>query len=148
MHLSVSASQGVLTGASGSFTHCPVAGWHRCPPSHGGTGPGLLRAAQPQLCMDCHDVSKSHIHPYQGPAKDPRTGRPLACTSCHNPHASAEVKLLTHDKKRALCVQCHLGPDLEVRGRAGEAGPAPTTVPQPEGKSKPKSSSAPKPKGK
>jgi hypothetical protein len=39
VHISWSASQLVLTCASGLSTHCPVAGTQRCPPSHGGTGP-------------------------------------------------------------------------------------------------------------
>ena len=42
---------------------------------------------------------------------------------------STHDQLLTHDKSRELCVQCHLGPNLEVQGRGrtraarGEAPP-------------------------
>jgi predicted CXXCH cytochrome family protein len=63
------------------------------------------------------DVPGTHAHPFQGPTKDPRTGEDIRCTSCHSPHSSTEETLLTHGKKRELCVQCHLGPNLEVRGR-------------------------------
>ena len=79
----------------------------------------MSRQESSALCVTCHDVTKTHAHPIQGPAKDPRDGKELRCTSCHNPHSSTEEHLLTKEKKRALCVQCHLGPNLEVRGRGG-----------------------------
>jgi predicted CXXCH cytochrome family protein len=85
-----------------------------CHAPHGSQFQGLLVDSQIQVCLTCHDdVDKTHFHPYSGPAKDPRTGEDLVCTSCHNPHSSEFAQLLTHDKARGLCVQCHLGPNLE-----------------------------------
>ena len=84
----------------------------------GGAGPhdDLLRNEPNDLCLTCHDVSETHVHPFKGPTKDPRTGDVMKCTSCHNPHSSDQEHLLLHEKKRALCVQCHIGPNLEVIG--------------------------------
>jgi predicted CXXCH cytochrome family protein len=87
-----------------------------CHAPHGSETPGMLIAPQSELCLGCHDVAASHVHPYQGPALDPRTGEELTCTSCHAPHSGSFETLLTHDRDRALCVQCHLGPNLEVKG--------------------------------
>jgi predicted CXXCH cytochrome family protein len=103
----------------GTHKHPDVQDCNTCHAPHGSANPGILVEPQASLCVTCHDVSKTHTHPYQAPAKDPRTGSAITCTSCHNPHSSAEEHLLTHEKKRALCVQCHLGPNLEVKGRAG-----------------------------
>jgi predicted CXXCH cytochrome family protein len=89
-----------------------------CHDAHGSKTKGILQAPQVELCIGCHDVSKTHAHPYQAPAIDPRDGLPIRCSSCHNPHSSPNEKLLTHDKRRALCTQCHMGPNLEVRGRS------------------------------
>jgi predicted CXXCH cytochrome family protein len=88
-----------------------------CHDAHGSGQSGLLLDKQPALCGQCHDAASTHSHPFQEPARDPRTGNALVCTSCHNPHGSPHEQLLTHEKRRELCVQCHRGPNLEVRGR-------------------------------
>ena len=85
-----------------------------CHAPHGSEHAGLLVASQEELCGGCHDAASTHTHPVGAPALDPRTGKSLQCTSCHAPHSAAHETLLTHDKKRRLCVQCHLGPNLEV----------------------------------
>lgn len=87
-----------------------------CHQVHGSKVEGLLKAAQEDLCAQCHDAAKSHFHPFGAPLRDPRNGGTLTCSSCHQPHSSDHEMLLTHDKKRELCVQCHLGSNLEVRG--------------------------------
>ncbi len=53
----------------------------------------------PALCYQCHDKfgTKKHIHP---PVKDGQ------CTTCHNPHDSAQPKLLVQPLKD-LCTSCH-----------------------------------------
>jgi predicted CXXCH cytochrome family protein len=53
----------------------------------------------PGLCFQCHTQfgTMKHIHP---PVKDGM------CTTCHNPHDSAEPKLLTQPAKE-LCTSCH-----------------------------------------
>jgi predicted CXXCH cytochrome family protein len=53
----------------------------------------------PALCFGCHNAfgKKKHIHP---PVKDGM------CTTCHNPHASDQPKLLVQPEKD-LCLMCH-----------------------------------------
>jgi predicted CXXCH cytochrome family protein len=58
-----------------------------------------LSADQPELCYGCHDRSmfeKKVVHPALG----------MGCTSCHNPHASKNAKLLK-DEPPVLCYGCH-----------------------------------------
>jgi predicted CXXCH cytochrome family protein len=87
-----------------------------CHDPHGSDTKSLLQGRQDELCMTCHDVSQTHVHPYSGPTKDPRTGDEMKCTSCHNPHSTSEEHLLRYEKQRALCVQCHVGPNMEIIG--------------------------------
>ncbi|MBZ5639132.1 MAG: cytochrome C [Acidobacteriia bacterium] len=58
-----------------------------------------LTAAPPALCDGCHDAfgKKSHVHE---PVKDG------SCTTCHDPHAADEPKLLAQPLKE-LCATCH-----------------------------------------
>ena len=53
----------------------------------------------PALCYQCHPAfgTMRHVHP---PVKDGM------CTTCHNPHDSAEPKLLAQPAKE-LCASCH-----------------------------------------
>ena len=79
-----------------------------CHDAHGGDGAKLMKAKnEADLCRKCHTDLASHYHPTSSTKPDPRTGQPLRCTSCHQPHASELPGLLTHDPKRDLCVQCH-----------------------------------------
>jgi predicted CXXCH cytochrome family protein len=65
----------------------------------------VLTQAPPALCFGCHEAfgKKGQVHP---PVKDG------ACTTCHDPHASAEPKLLVQPLKD-LCGSCH-----DVPGKA------------------------------
>jgi predicted CXXCH cytochrome family protein len=60
------------------------------------------------------DASLASGHPTRGHPvdrrQDPsRTGRPLDCASCHNPHGSAGAKLLRFGATgvSSLCIRCH-----------------------------------------
>jgi predicted CXXCH cytochrome family protein len=78
-----------------SNCHEPVSTPHPKP----GTKTFKLTAEPPALCQTCHEAfgSKSVVHP---PVKEGM------CTTCHDPHASAEPKLLTAPRKE-LCETCH-----------------------------------------
>jgi len=92
-----------------------------CHDPHGSENASLLVEKQKDLCLGCHtDVPQTHAHPFSAPAKDPRTGRDLNCTSCHDPHSSDQPQLLLGDKKRELCVQCHLGGNMEAHSPGGK----------------------------
>ena len=67
----------------------------------------LRGAAVNDKCSDCHDAATTHAHPTSPDKRDPRTRGPLTCVGCHEPHSSDFERMLTHDQKRDLCVQCH-----------------------------------------
>jgi predicted CXXCH cytochrome family protein len=48
-------------------------------------------------------------HPVAGTLDPTRPGKPLGCTSCHNPHGAKSASLLRFDATgtSALCIQCH-----------------------------------------
>lgn len=77
-----------------------------CHDPHASDNAGLLMTAQPELCTTCHSDLSRHLH-LTGGKDDPRTGQPLKCSSCHNPHSSDQASLLTHEPSRDLCIQCH-----------------------------------------
>ena len=67
----------------------------------------MLRAKVNDLCGICHDTGPKHTIPLGDQYKDPRTGGPLTCLSCHDPHASAFDYQLLADQRRDLCIECH-----------------------------------------
>jgi predicted CXXCH cytochrome family protein len=83
-----------------------------CHEAHSSDVKKLLNKDVNTLCRSCHEDMSKHFHPTTG-GKDPRTGEPLSCVGCHRPHSSDEVHLLTHEPKRALCLQCH-DPSVEM----------------------------------
>ncbi|HET9234170.1 MAG TPA: cytochrome c3 family protein, partial [Candidatus Eisenbacteria bacterium] len=102
----------------------PEAACETCHEPHGSGNAGILLEPQKDLCLSCHtDVTKTHAHPYAAPFKDPRTGKDLVCSSCHDPHSSDHPQLLLGEKKRELCVGCHLGSNMEVRQMGGATKP-------------------------
>jgi len=58
-------------------------------------------------CARCHEVEHKISHPVGEDVIDPRNNKPITCTSCHRMHASRADFMLTHDRNRALCIQCH-----------------------------------------
>jgi predicted CXXCH cytochrome family protein len=59
------------------------------------------------MCVKCHAVEHKISHPLGPEAIDPRNNQPITCTSCHSLHSAKAGFMLTHDRKRALCIQCH-----------------------------------------
>ncbi len=78
-----------------------------CHDLHNNNYKELQGAAGNDLCTTCHDDAKTHAHPVGSEYNDPRTGNTLTCASCHEPHSSDHEFMLTFDKNRDLCVQCH-----------------------------------------
>jgi len=62
-----------------------------------------------QLCADskCHPASLDEgSHPVG--VRDPRTGKPMTCTSdCHDPHGTPNKYFCKDEPGRALCIRCH-----------------------------------------
>jgi len=59
------------------------------------------------ICSKCHIKQHDVTHPVGPGVIDPRNGQIVTCTSCHSMHSAKADFLLTYDRKRALCIQCH-----------------------------------------
>jgi predicted CXXCH cytochrome family protein len=89
-----------------------------CHAPHSAAHAPLLKADRGALCAKCHGDHSQFSHPFGANVLDPRTKQPMTCLSCHAPHGSPNVALLTDNPQRALCVQCHAseGPTLRTTG--------------------------------
>ncbi|RJQ43518.1 MAG: hypothetical protein C4538_12120 [Nitrospiraceae bacterium] len=59
------------------------------------------------MCVRCHESQHKVTHPVGPNIVDPRSGGPVTCNSCHSMHAARADFMLTADRNRALCIQCH-----------------------------------------
>jgi predicted CXXCH cytochrome family protein len=60
-----------------------------------------------KTCARCHPREHENTHPIGKNLKDPRTGGPLTCSSCHSMHEARYKYLLYYHPDRELCIQCH-----------------------------------------
>jgi len=100
--------QNIQKAAKASHTHKPVADGNciACHKPHAAVEKGLLQESQEKLCIRCHKEQAMHAHPTGDKAKDPNTGEPVRCASCHAIHGSEFTSLLPKDQN-ALCLDCH-----------------------------------------
>jgi predicted CXXCH cytochrome family protein len=75
-------------------------------PAHS-SRPLNYRVDEIALCSRCHASQHKITHPLGDDVIDPRDGESLTCNSCHSMHSANAEYFLTHDRKRALCIQCH-----------------------------------------
>ncbi|MBI4375433.1 MAG: sigma 54-interacting transcriptional regulator [Elusimicrobia bacterium] len=73
----------------------------------------LRKAPLNEVCFTCHDEALKDNHPIaKHPTSKPglddprRKGKPFDCASCHDPHASAQPKLIRGSATN-LCEECH-----------------------------------------
>jgi predicted CXXCH cytochrome family protein len=59
------------------------------------------------MCSRCHKAEHSTTHPVGNDVIDPRNNQIVTCISCHSMHSARSDFMLTHDRNRALCIQCH-----------------------------------------
>jgi predicted CXXCH cytochrome family protein len=94
--------------------HAPVDGGTcvQCHTPHG--SPNVMHTLTPinRLCKACHDKIPDRMHPVlnhpqEGVEDIMRPGRELACSGCHNPHASAAERLLRYGSRMNSCAKCH-----------------------------------------
>jgi predicted CXXCH cytochrome family protein len=91
----------------GSIRHAALdQGCLVCHDPHASEDSKMLKKPQPELCQTCHRDLSKHYHPAFGKT-DPRTGGPLVCSACHDPHTASIEGMLRYDPKRDLCIQCH-----------------------------------------
>lgn len=98
---------GASTEQSGRFvTHVDV-DCATCHSPHGGPEPLLMPKPSSEICGDCHTHEHGIRHPLGEKVRDPRTGNPMTCLSCHGIH-NAPYKMYLHaSEERDLCIGCH-----------------------------------------
>lgn len=89
-----------------------------CHNPHGGVLPGSVRtvAANEPGCFKCH-ADKRGPFAFEHPSV-----RLEGCRACHEPHGSANPRLLTRPEVRLVCLECHA--NVGVAGQAGGVPPA------------------------
>jgi len=78
-----------------------------CHQGHGGDRPVLLKKNPIELCGDCHSHQHAATHPLGEDTRDPRTGQPMTCRSCHGMHDAPYEFYLHRSGDRELCLSCH-----------------------------------------
>ncbi len=118
------AVPGLCTGChdavlGGKHVHAAVSRWGctACHDPHASPNDLQLLALPNALCVRCHGaIGGEHVfvafdgrpHPLEGKPDPSRPGKPLACTSCHDPHASDQEHLLRRGPtKDEVCNACH-----------------------------------------
>jgi len=96
------------TARSTAHQHPPAAKGEclSCHAPHASVQRALLRKDQSDLCKTCHSDQTAHAHPIGPEVKDPNTGDPVVCTSCHAVHGSEYSSILRQDET-AMCLTCH-----------------------------------------
>lgn len=69
--------------------------------------PHYFKAEVVETCGACHKSEHQITHPVGADIKDPRDGSLLTCVSCHSMHGARAEFMLSFDRKRQLCIQCH-----------------------------------------
>ncbi len=91
----------VPEGSSQHTLHPQLESCSTCHDSHGSDHPAILKSAERDLCLDCHDGPAFSGKVEHSPATDD-------CTNCHLPHGGSEPALLL-DRQEVLCAGCHDG---------------------------------------
>jgi len=84
-----------------------------CHASHGAEQPLLFVDDSVEVCGTCHTHEHGIRHPLGEDTKDPRTGNPMTCLSCHGIHRAEGEWYLFEADQRMLCIGCHK--DLQGR---------------------------------
>jgi DmsE family decaheme c-type cytochrome len=64
----------------------------------------LVKAAQPEVCFNCHKDQRAMIN---RPSRHPIPEGKVVCSDCHNPHGSVAPKLLAKNTVNETCWSCH-----------------------------------------
>ncbi|OGQ99177.1 MAG: hypothetical protein A2521_08770 [Deltaproteobacteria bacterium RIFOXYD12_FULL_57_12] len=82
---------------------------NECHAVHGSNHMAMLRGDGNGVCSRCHETQGKFTHPVGDKARDQRTGQPMTCVNCHNPHGSEYKGQMRLNPEKELCNQCHQG---------------------------------------
>lgn len=104
----VSCHKSIGAAQVATYKHPPVAtgACLTCHAGHGSAEKALLRKDQISLCQSCHADQAKHMHPVGAGTKNPNTGEPILCASCHAVHGSNFAYIMPQDET-AVCRSCH-----------------------------------------
>jgi predicted CXXCH cytochrome family protein len=77
-----------------------------CHRPHASDEEDLLSRGGIRTCLACHETER-HGHPLGDDRLDPRTGQPITCVTCHDPHGTDFAYQLIGERTRGLCLECH-----------------------------------------
>ena len=100
--------QQIQTAVHASHKHKPAAAGEclACHKPHGSSEKALLKQEQSALCLGCHKEQSTHAHPIGDKVRDPDTGEPVRCSSCHAVHGS-EFGAILQAEETTMCRRCH-----------------------------------------
>lgn len=100
---------GAKSGLPGRYlSHAEGVECTDCHAPHGATQPVLMRGESiAAVCESCHEHQHGIRHPQGEEVRDPRSGQPMDCVSCHGLHDAPFEKYLVASEERDLCLGCH-----------------------------------------
>jgi predicted CXXCH cytochrome family protein len=78
-----------------------------CHAPHAADRPLMLKVDSVELCGECHTHQHGVRHPLGEETRDPRSGDPMTCLSCHGVHDAPYDMYLLGAPDRDLCLGCH-----------------------------------------
>lgn len=110
-----SCHAGKFERRSGSLhLHPQASNCVNCHQLHGSAMPAMPKGDKQQngdhSCIGCHENHSNFSHPTGDKAHDPRNGKAMNCSSCHDPCNGTQFKYnLRGTSDKGLCVKCHAG---------------------------------------
>jgi len=99
---------GAKSGQAGRFaSHAGELPCVSCHVPHGGDDPLMLVDGPVETCARCHTHEHGIRHPLGEDTRDPRSGNPMTCLSCHGMHDAPYEMYLHASDERELCLGCH-----------------------------------------
>lgn len=75
-----------------------------CHDVHALKDPVLVKKEQPEVCYQCHKSQQADSHKR---SRHPIKEGKVSCSDCHNPHGTANPKLLKQASVNDTCYSCH-----------------------------------------
>ena len=89
------------------YPHPDTATCSNCHDVHGSNNPAMIKGDGNNVCAGCHKDQGQFTHPVGAKIRDPRTGQPVNCVSCHYPMGTEYKYQLKRNGQKELCILCH-----------------------------------------